>query len=89
MIETERALRVGLVDEVLAPGELGKRVAEFTRVLTSRSRLTQAAAKEFAAGREDRDAYWDEQARVSGDRAEGVTAFLERREPRFGWTVRE
>lgn len=89
MIETGRALRAGLVDEVLAPGQLGKRVAEFTRVLAARSQLTQAAAKEYATGREDRDAYWDEQARGSGDRAEGVAAFLERRTPRFEWTVRD
>lgn len=89
LIETGRALRTGLVDEVLAPGQLGKRVAEFTRVLAARSQLTQAAAKEYATGREDRDAYWDEQARGSGDRAEGVAAFLERRTPRFEWTVRD
>ena len=50
LIDTERALRTGLVDEVLPPGELGKRVAEFTRVLATRSQLTQAAAKEFATG---------------------------------------
>ncbi|MGW2559253.1 enoyl-CoA hydratase/isomerase family protein [Streptomyces sp. NPDC001514] len=87
LIGTERALRTGLVDEVLPEGELGKRVAEFTRVLTSRSQLTQAAAKEFASGRIDRDAYWAEQARGSGDTAEGVAAFLERRTPRFTWTV--
>lgn len=89
LIDTERALRTGLVDEVLPAGELGVRVAEFTRVLAARSQLTQAAAKEYASGREDRDAYWDEQARGSGDRAEGVAAFLERRTPRFGWTVRD
>lgn len=87
LIETGRALRTGLVDEVAAAGQLGRRVAEFTRVLAARSQLTQAAAKEYATGREDRDAYWDEQARRSGDRAEGVAAFLERRTPRFEWTV--
>ncbi|MEV0096706.1 enoyl-CoA hydratase/isomerase family protein [Streptomyces sp. NPDC050738] len=85
LIGAERALRTALVDEVLPAGELDKRVAEFTRVLVSRSQLTQAAAKEFTAGREDRAAYWSEQARDSGDTAEGVAAFLERREPRFGW----
>ncbi|MGW7279854.1 enoyl-CoA hydratase/isomerase family protein [Streptomyces sp. NPDC054844] len=87
LIDAGRALRTGLVDEVLPEGELAKRVAEFTRVLASRSRLTQAAAKEFANGRTDRDAYWAAQARGSGDTAEGVAAFLERRQPRFGWSV--
>ncbi|WP_055697296.1 enoyl-CoA hydratase/isomerase family protein [Streptomyces silaceus] len=89
LIDAERALRTGLVDEVLPFGELDKRVAEFTRVLATRSQLTQAAAKEFAAGRTDRDAYWAGQARGSGDTAEGVAAFLERRQPRFTWTVQD
>ncbi|MCV2459110.1 enoyl-CoA hydratase/isomerase family protein [Streptomyces sp. ICN988] len=86
LIDAARALRTGLVDEVLPEGELGKRVAEFTRVLASRSLLTQSAAKEFANGRTDRDAHWAAQARGSGDTAEGVAAFLERRQPRFGWS---
>ncbi|MGW7418809.1 enoyl-CoA hydratase/isomerase family protein [Streptomyces sp. NPDC054813] len=87
LIDTERALRTGLVDEVLPEGELGKRVSEFTRILAARSQLTQAAAKEFANGRTDRDDHWTEQARGSGDTAEGVAAFLERRQPGFTWAV--
>ncbi|MGW1026040.1 enoyl-CoA hydratase/isomerase family protein [Streptomyces sp. NPDC002577] len=87
LIDSGRALRTGLVDEVLPAGELGKRVAEFTRVLASRSQLTQGAAKEFADGRVDRAAHWAEQARGSGDMAEGVAAFLEGRRPRFTWTT--
>ncbi|MFI9742210.1 enoyl-CoA hydratase/isomerase family protein [Streptomyces sp. NPDC052494] len=83
LMDTERALRTGFVDEVHPAGELDKRVAGFGQVLVSRSLLTQAAAKEFADGRTDRDAHWAEQARGSGDTAEGVAAFLERRAPRF------
>ncbi|MEV0281933.1 enoyl-CoA hydratase/isomerase family protein [Streptomyces sp. NPDC050610] len=88
LIDAGRALRTGLVDEVLPGEELDKRVAEFARVLVTRSRLTQAAAKEFAAGPADADriAHWARQSRESGDAAEGVAAFLERRAPRFGWT---
>ncbi|MFI9586308.1 enoyl-CoA hydratase/isomerase family protein [Streptomyces sp. NPDC052236] len=87
LIDTERALRTGLVDEVLSIDALGKRVAEFARIVVSRSQLTQAAAKEFATGRTDRDGHWEEQASGSGDPAEGVAAFLERRTPRFTWSV--
>ncbi|MGK5691724.1 enoyl-CoA hydratase/isomerase family protein [Streptomyces sp. URMC 128] len=87
LIDVERALRTGLADEVLPEGQLGRRVAEFTRILVSRSQLTQAAAKEFADGRTDRDAHWAARARESGDTAEGVAAFLERRQPRFGWSA--
>ncbi|MGA5116773.1 enoyl-CoA hydratase/isomerase family protein [Streptomyces pseudogriseolus] len=87
LIGTERALHTGLVDEVLPVGALDARVAEFTRVLASRSLLTQAAAKEYADGRTDRDGHWLEQAAASDDTAEGVAAFLERRAPRFTWNA--
>lgn len=87
LIDDERALRCGLADEVL-PGaaELEQRMREFTAVLAARSQLTQAAAKEFAAGPPDqaRAAYWSAQA-ASGDAAEGAAAFLERRAPVFTW----
>lgn len=90
LIDHQRALRTGLVDEVLPADGLDKRVREFTGVLTSRSRLTQTAAKEFASAvpSPERQAYWDEQARDAGEAAEGAAAFLERREPRFTWVPR-
>ncbi|MEU6770002.1 enoyl-CoA hydratase/isomerase family protein [Streptomyces sp. NPDC046759] len=87
LIDAGRALATGLVDEILPEGELDKRVAELTRILVSRSQLTQAAAKEFTDGRTDRDAHWAERAAAGPDTAEGVAAFLERRQPRFTWSV--
>ena len=93
LTDDERALRSGLVDELLDDAELDARVTDFARTLAARSQLTQAAAKEFAAmavdGRTDpaRLARWERQAAESADRAEGVAAFLERRPPRFTWTV--
>ncbi|MFE3861530.1 enoyl-CoA hydratase/isomerase family protein, partial [Streptomyces goshikiensis] len=66
LIDAEHALRAGFLNELLPAGQLVKRVADFSRVLAGRSRLTQAAAKEFADGRTDRDAYWTAQAAGSG-----------------------
>jgi enoyl-CoA hydratase/carnithine racemase len=87
-IDAQRALRTGLVDEVLPVDGLDKRVREFADVLRSRSQLTQAAAKEFTAAAPGaiRAAHWARQAAAGGDTAEGVAAFLERREPRFTWS---
>ncbi|UQX03935.1 enoyl-CoA hydratase-related protein [Streptomyces sp. RerS4] len=88
LIGADVALRAGFLNELLPTGQLDERVAEFTRILAGRSRLTQAAAKEFVDGRTDRDAYWARQAAGSGDTAEGVAAFLERRAPVFSWPAR-
>lgn len=85
LIDSARALRTGLVDEVLPVGRLDGRVAEFGRVLASGSRWTQEAAKEFATNPADpaRVTYWTGRARDSGDTLEGIAAFQERRAPRF------
>lgn len=89
LVDAERALRCGLVDEVHPADALDARVADYARLLASRSQLTQVAAKEFADGRgtADRRAHWRREAAASGDAAEGVAAFLERRAPDFGWSV--
>ncbi len=93
LIDAERALRTGLIDELLPEQELDARVAGFAATLAARSQLTQVAAKEFigvpsnAAVPAERLAHWQEQADRGGEATEGMTAFLERREPRFTWTV--
>ncbi|GGO43576.1 enoyl-CoA hydratase [Streptomyces daqingensis] len=88
LIDAERALRTGLVDEVHPEEALDERVAGFARTLAARSQLTQASAKEFADGRCDaaRVDHWQGVAGAREEAAEGVAAFLERREPRFTWT---
>jgi hypothetical protein len=78
------------VDEVHPDGDLDARAAGFTRLLATRSQLTQAAAKEFADGRgtPSRATHWAREAADCGEAAEGVAAFLERRAPRFAWSPR-
>ncbi|NBE81097.1 enoyl-CoA hydratase/isomerase family protein [Micromonospora rubida] len=87
LIDAERALRIGLVDEVLPPDELAARVAAVTATIAERSRLTVTAAKEIVDERadEDRIAWWHGQVRASGEAREGVAAANERRPPRFRW----
>ncbi|MEU2665636.1 enoyl-CoA hydratase/isomerase family protein [Micromonospora sp. DT46] len=87
LIDAERALRVGLVDEVLPGDGLAARVDELTAAVVARSQLSVAAAKEIVDGRadEDRIAWWHGQVRASGEAREGVAAFHERRPARFGW----
>lgn len=88
-VDAHRAARVGLVDEVVPAGQLTDRVDAFAAVVASRSPVSVAAAKEFvnqASRREvdpERIAYWHEAGARSGDLAEGLAAFRERRQPRF------
>jgi enoyl-CoA hydratase/carnithine racemase len=94
LIDAERALRVGLVHEVLAPGAAGERVAALAHLLADeRSLLTQVATKEMiasisATGAVDPDveAHWVAVSAKAPDAAEGLAAFVERRDPDFTWT---
>ena len=87
LVDAERALRVGLVDEVLPADAVTARVGAITAAIAQRSRLTVAAAKEIIDDRADeaRIAWWHGQVRDSGEAREGVAAANERRPPRFGW----
>lgn len=91
LVDAAHALRIGLVDEVHPAAELPVRVQQLTDTLAARSRLTLHAAKEVidlaAAGLSpaERERYWEQVARDSGETAEGIAAFLERRPPAFPW----
>jgi enoyl-CoA hydratase/carnithine racemase len=88
-IDAERALRVGLIDELVPADELAERVAALAHTLTTRSQLTLHATKDLirmiGAGKpyEDRYRRWVEASR--DELAEGVAAFTERRAPNFPW----
>ncbi|WBB66114.1 enoyl-CoA hydratase/isomerase family protein [Micromonospora sp. WMMD812] len=88
LIDAERALRIGLVDEVLPEERLAARVEEITARIAQRSPLSVAAAKEIIDDRAtpSRVAWWHRKVAASGEASEGIAAVRERRPPRFAWT---
>ncbi len=92
LIDAERALRIGLIDELHREVGLDARVAELAATLAERSLLTQAATKEMIAAVVDTgsvpadvSARWQAIAAAAADPAEGIAAFVERRPPKFTW----
>jgi enoyl-CoA hydratase/carnithine racemase len=92
LVDTPTALRAGLVDRVVAPEDLESEVHRFAGVLASRSALSQRAVKEVVAALtgggdgEDVVTPWYRETIATGELAEGVAAFAERRSPRFPWS---
>lgn len=94
LIDADTALRTGLVDRVVPADGLDQEVRRFADVLASRSALSQRATKDVVAALTGRGsteqaqeiaARWYRETVASGELAEGVAAFAERRPPRFGW----
>jgi enoyl-CoA hydratase/carnithine racemase len=92
LLDAPTALRAGLVDRLVPAEELEEEVRRFADVLAARSALTQRATKEvvaaLTAGRDGEAEVirWYRETISSGELAEGVAAFAERRPPHFGWT---
>lgn len=91
LIDAGTALRVGLVDRLVAPDALEAEVRRFADVLASRSALSQRATKQVIAALttgsdgEAEVARWYRETVASGELTEGVAAFAERRTPAFPW----
>jgi enoyl-CoA hydratase len=90
-IDAETALRIGLVNRVFAPEELLPAALRAGETIASRGPLAVAQAKRILQEGQDADqrtAHALEQAgfgfvAASRDRAEGMDAFLEKRDPKF------
>jgi enoyl-CoA hydratase/carnithine racemase len=93
LIDADEALRTHLVDRIVPAEELAAEVHRLADVLASRSALSQRATKQVVAALtagadgEAEAARWYRETIASGELAEGVAAFAERRAPRFPWSV--
>ena len=91
LLDAPTALRTGLVDRVIPAEDLEPEVRRLADVLAARSALTQRATKDVVAALtsggdgEAEAAAWFPETIAAGELAEGVTAFAERRPPRFPW----
>jgi enoyl-CoA hydratase/carnithine racemase len=92
LIDAERALRIGLVDEVHSADALEGRVNQLVATLLERSSLTQVATKAMVdeVVREGKvkpktTLYWETEMDKSGEVREGVAAFLGKRPVRWPW----
>jgi len=92
LIDAQRALRIGLIDELLEPDALEDRVMQFVETLVERSALTQVASKAMIdeVVRDGRvkpatTLYWETEMDKSGEVREGVAAFLAKRPVRWPW----
>ena len=97
LIDVDRALRIGLVDEVADPEAAVERLKSFTSLLANeRSLLTQTISKEMvnevaATGGVSAATIqrWAPVLANNPDMPEGVAAFAERRAPNFVWVPEE
>lgn len=92
ILDAPEALRIGLVDRLVAPANLRAAAQDWIDQVLSWSALTQEATKEMIADvvrhgavSEGTRRRWEQLSSTSGEASEGVAAFGERRPPRFPW----
>lgn len=92
-VPAERALEIGLVNDVLADDELEEHTTAFARELASRAQFTVRSMNRIIRRITEGQAFDDEETRELRDSSfdtddyhEGVAAFLEKRAPRFTYS---
>lgn len=90
LIQSEEALRLGLIDELIPSEDLEKQTYEFARLVTTRAQFSVRSSKrivDLVLGGQVEDDEVTVDIRNSSfdteDYAEGVRSFLEKRPPRF------
>jgi enoyl-CoA hydratase/carnithine racemase len=93
IVDAHQALEFGLVDRVLSPETFDDGVLRLTQSISRGSALTQASTKRLVETCIDRPAdleaerdRWHSLALSSGELAEGIASFIEKRPPAFRWT---
>ncbi len=90
-IDAERALAVGMVNELKPTGEALDHALAMAEAMSRVSQLTVRASKEIVTGLVRRDLQaetaisWVRRAAEGPDLQEGIRAFAERRPPQFTW----
>lgn len=92
-IQAQRAVELGLFDELVEPEDLGAYTYDFTRTITSRAQFSVRSGKEMVrrvVGGQVQDDDATVQIRNSSfdteDFAEGVRSFMAKRPPEFRWS---
>ena len=91
VISAEEALRIGLITETVEPARLLERAHELARQLLKNSPASLAATKKLLNSYSRRDLEWQLEAaietnaaiRTTEDFREGISSFLEKREPKW------
>jgi methylglutaconyl-CoA hydratase len=91
IVSADEALRIGLITEAVAPARLLERAHELALQLLKNSPASLVATKRLLNGYSERDLQWQLEAAIEANAAiratedfrEGISSFLEKREPRW------